>query len=78
MARVLKIYLPFFFFLNISIILTSSKLMTSEELDELAVYNFREYLRIPSVQPNVNYSELKIFFNIFYTKFCSFLRIIIK
>lgn len=31
--------------------------MSQTELDETAVENFREYLRIPSVQPDVNYGE---------------------
>lgn len=31
--------------------------MSRAELDETAVENFREYLRIPSVQPDVNYGE---------------------
>ncbi|GAB1867575.1 N-acyl-aliphatic-L-amino acid amidohydrolase [Camponotus japonicus] len=31
------------------------------ELDETAVENFREYLRIPSVQPNINYDECVAF-----------------
>lgn len=26
-----------------------------EAFDELAINNFREYLRIPSVHPNINY-----------------------
>jgi len=29
----------------------------NKELDEKAVENFREYLRIPSAQPDVNYGE---------------------
>lgn len=33
-----------------------------DALDTQAVKNFREYLQIPSVQPNVNYG--KLFFNI--------------
>ncbi|XP_033222120.1 aminoacylase-1-like isoform X2 [Belonocnema kinseyi] len=35
--------------------------MSSDKLDELAIENFREYLRIPSVQPNVNYDDCVIF-----------------
>ncbi|XP_070157695.1 aminoacylase-1 [Polyergus mexicanus] len=31
------------------------------ELDETAVENFREYLRIPSVQPNINYDACVVF-----------------
>lgn len=31
--------------------------MSQAELDETAVENFREYLRIPSVHPDVNYGE---------------------
>ncbi|XP_018404330.1 PREDICTED: aminoacylase-1-like [Cyphomyrmex costatus] len=31
--------------------------MSQTELDETAVENFREYLRIPSVQPDINYDE---------------------
>ncbi|XP_033327279.2 aminoacylase-1 [Megalopta genalis] len=30
---------------------------TQSQLDETAVENFREYLRIPSVQPNINYDD---------------------
>ncbi|XP_018050254.1 PREDICTED: aminoacylase-1-like isoform X1 [Atta colombica] len=32
-------------------------MMSQIELDETAVENFREYLRIPSVQPDINYDE---------------------
>lgn len=35
--------------------------MNVEHLNNLAVENFREYLRIPSVQPDPDYSELTIF-----------------
>lgn len=31
--------------------------MSQAELDETAVENFREYLRIPSVHPDINYGE---------------------
>ena len=31
---------------------------TQAQLDATAVENFREYLRIPSVHPNVNYGKL--------------------
>ncbi|KAK0086018.1 hypothetical protein PV325_004041 [Microctonus aethiopoides] len=31
------------------------------QLDETAVANFREYLRIPSVQPNINYGKLVLY-----------------
>lgn len=31
--------------------------LTPTQLDETAVDNFREYLRIPSVQPDVDYGE---------------------
>lgn len=30
--------------------------------EHLAVTNFREYLRIPSVQPNINYGKLILFY----------------
>ncbi|KAL0115588.1 hypothetical protein PUN28_010834 [Cardiocondyla obscurior] len=36
---------------------------TCETLDELAVENFREYLRIPTVQPDVNYDKCVAFLN---------------
>jgi hypothetical protein len=32
--------------------------MSSGRVEEAAVANFREYLRIPSVQPDVNYGML--------------------
>ncbi|XP_011686400.1 PREDICTED: aminoacylase-1 [Wasmannia auropunctata] len=35
--------------------------MSQTQLDETAVENFREYLRIPSVQPDVNYDECVAF-----------------
>ncbi|KAJ9586569.1 hypothetical protein L9F63_028388, partial [Diploptera punctata] len=35
---------------------------TQHPLDEYALHNFKEYLRIPSVQPNVNYDECVSFF----------------
>lgn len=31
--------------------------MSQAELDETAVENFREYLRIPSVHPDINYGK---------------------
>lgn len=34
----------------------------SNDLDNLAVENFREYLRIPSVHPDVNYGMLTALF----------------
>lgn len=30
---------------------------SKQALDALAVNNFREYLQIPSVHPNINYGE---------------------
>ena len=59
MAKALS--LLFFIFLNINIVFSSSKVMNSEELDKLALNNFRNYLRIPSVHPDINYSELNYF-----------------
>lgn len=35
------------------------------QLDKTAVENFREYLRIPSVQPDINYSKFFYFYAIF-------------
>ena len=67
MAKVRTFYLLFLLFLSKYIAFSSSKskLITSKELDELAVDNFREYLRIPSVHPDVDYSKL-LFFIEFY------------
>lgn len=33
-----------------------------DNLDILATENFREYLRIPSVHPDVNYGKLRMIF----------------
>ncbi|XP_017876003.1 aminoacylase-1-like [Ceratina calcarata] len=41
--------------------MSSSSSYTKPQLDSIAVENFREYLRIPSVQPNVNYDECVAF-----------------
>lgn len=39
-------------------------------LDEIALENFRTYLRIPSVQPNVNYGNYKPIIWDFLLKIC--------
>lgn len=37
--------------------MSSSSQLSQVQLDATAVENFREYLRIPSVQPNINYGK---------------------
>jgi hypothetical protein len=36
--------------------------LTQCELDKMAVRNFREYLRIPSVHPDVNYGKKTLYY----------------
>jgi hypothetical protein len=36
--------------------------LTQRELDKMAVRNFREYLRIPSVHPDVNYGKQTLYY----------------
>jgi hypothetical protein len=35
--------------------------LTQRELDDVAVQNFKEYLRIPSVHPDVNYGKKTLY-----------------
>jgi hypothetical protein len=37
--------------------LNSAMNLSDSELDKLAVRNFKEYVRIPSVHPDVNYGK---------------------
>lgn len=40
--------------------------MTPSKLDDIAIENFQNYLRIPSVHPNINYSKCPNIFNIYH------------
>lgn len=44
-------------FLNESTLITLYCKMSISADDELAINNFREYLRIPSVHPNIDYGK---------------------
>ncbi|XP_033222116.1 aminoacylase-1-like [Belonocnema kinseyi] len=48
-------------FLIIKVLIVSNAQCSQSKLNELALNNFREYLRIPSVHPNVNYDKCVIF-----------------
>ncbi|XP_033222115.1 aminoacylase-1-like isoform X2 [Belonocnema kinseyi] len=48
-------------FLIIKVFIVSNAQCSQSKLNELALNNFREYLRIPSVHPNVNYDKCVIF-----------------
>ena len=61
MARAL-FYFSIFFIVNVHFVLLFPREKNTEELDNLAVENLRDYLKIESVHPNVNYSKLKLFF----------------
>lgn len=45
---------------NITPVVVEMSLTTErqQELNDIAIKNFREYLQIPSVHPDVNYGEL--------------------